>query len=306
LKKSGLSWITFLTVWIFHSSLWSQTVPLSSPPQDFQVASAGDPTPQTDKGTGEPFKPNWEWQVQLSDDKQQAGQNTTTFSFTGIRNISEKGNYYSFFLDSARQKVEGVQSVNGTVGLQGGLVLGGFSPSLSIGAQYGDSDLRGLTTNLAADFKLSDPFTLNLLLGGSLSNHRGNLSEIAPQFSSDNLWEIDLKTWDSGLGLTWTASDLLSLSGTFENQYEITYQIRSIDHSLVYPLNQSDRILSFTLGMDFALSKSWTLEVAPQLGKEYTPAGSTYSPLTGGIVYFSSPTTQNFIGGTASIGFSFE
>jgi hypothetical protein len=254
----------------------------------------------------EPFKPNWEWQVQLSNDKQQAGQNTTTFTFTGTRDVNERGDYYSFFLNSARQKVEGVQSVTGTLGLQGGLVWGPFSPSLSIGFQYGDSHLRGLTGNFSGDLKLSDPFTLNLTLGGSASNHQGNLSEIAPQFSSDNSWEIDLKSWDSGLGLTWTASDAFSLSGTFENEYEITYQIRSIDHSLEYPLNQSDRILTFTLGMDFALSKSWTLEVAPQLGKEYTPAGYTYSPLTGGIVYFSSPKTQNFTGGTVSIGFSFE
>jgi hypothetical protein len=254
----------------------------------------------------EPFKPNWEWQLQLSDDKQQAGQNTTTFTFTGTRNINEKGNFYSFYLDSARQKVEGVESVTGSLGLQGGLVWGPFSPSLSVGVQYGDSHLRGLSGNLTGDLKLSDPFTLNLILGGSTSNHQGNLSEIAPPFSSDNLWEIDLKSWDAGLGLTWTASDAFSLSGTFEDQYEITYQIRSIDHTLAYPLDQSDRILSFTLGMDFALSKSWTLEVAPQLGKEYTPAGSTYSPLTGGIVYFSSPTTQNFIGGSASIGLNFE
>jgi len=166
--------------------------------------------------------------------------------------------------------------------------------------------LKVASGTLSLPFQFWDPFSIILSLGGSAGNHQGDLSQISSAFTSDKLWEIDTASWNSCLELTYQAWDWLSISLTTENEYDITYQIRSINHSLKYPLNQSDQIASLTLGLNFNLTKEWVLGVSGEGGQEYSPAGSVYSPLTGGIVHFSTPTTQNFAAGTVSITYSFE
>ena len=71
-------------------------------------------------------------------------------------------------------------------------------------------------------------------------------------------------------------------------------------------MDQAVRIATLTLGMDFTLFKGFVLDLSPQVGKEYSPAGSFYSRLAGGFVTSNSPTTKNFVGGTVAVSYSFE
>lgn len=142
-------------------------------------------------------------------------------------------------------------------------------------------------------------------MGGNAGSHEGDISAFYPSLQGNV--RIDTASTNSSLGLIFTPLDWWTLSVTPGFEYDNTYQLQSINHpALKVPVNQADQIGTLTLSLDFTLFKGFVLDLSPQLGKEYLPAGSVYSPLKGGLVQNSSPTTNNFVGGTVSISYSFE
>jgi len=252
-----------------------------------------------------PFKPYWENEIGLGTANQQGGQSTNTLSYTGTQHFTEGGNFLSAEVALSKQKVEGVFSNTGTLTTEGGLGLGFFSPSLSLGYEVGDSVWRQGDANLTLGFQLWDPLALNLTLGGNAGSHQGDISTFYPSLAGQA--RIDTASWDTTLGPTFTLWDWWSLSLTLGYQYDTTYQLQGIKHPEVkVPVNQSDRIASLTLGLDFTLFKGFILDLSPEAGQEYQPAGAVYSPLAGGLVANSAPTTHNFVGGALSVSYSFE
>lgn len=305
MSKSVSSIGGFILAFAFTSFLGAQTASPQTTPapstDDIVAASASDSNAEE---ADKPFKPSWKKEFCFSHSNQQAGQNTNTLSFTGTYNFNEGGDFLGASLEYSRQKVEGSDTNSGVMGAQGGLGLDFFTPSLSLSYQYGENALKVASGTLSLPFQLWDPFSISLSFGGSAGNHQGSLSQFFG--SSDALVQIDTASWNTSLELTYQAWDWLLLTLTTENEYDITYQIQSINHKTKLPLNQSDQIASLTLGLNFNLTKEWVLGVSGEGGKEYSPAGSVYSPLSGGIVDFSTPTTQNFAAGTVSITYSFE
>lgn len=252
----------------------------------------------------EPFKTIWEKEFEFSHVSQQAGQNINSLSFTSTFILSESMNFVSAAIAGSRMKVEGVDSNTGTLTLGGGLGLGFFSPSLLFGFEGGENELHEVSSTLSSIFKFTDSFSANLSLGGNSANHQGPVSQF---FGTKDLRvEIDTKSWNAALGISYIPWDWFMVSLTSQNEYDITYQIQNIAQTKKLAMNQSDRILSFTLGFDFMPSKEWVIGIAPIAGQEYYPAGSVYSPLAGRTVYFSTPTTQNFVSWNGSISYSFE
>jgi hypothetical protein len=253
----------------------------------------------------QPFKPYWDNEIQFSSANQQAGQSTNSLSYTGTQHYDEVGDFLSGTVETSRQKIEGVFSSTGTLTVEGGLGIGSFSPSLSLGFEGGENALKQFNGNLILDFQITDPFTLSLSLGGNAGSHEGDISAFYPSLQGNV--RIDTASTNSSLSLIFTLLDWWTLSVTPGFQYDNTYQLQSINHpALKVPVNQADQIATLTFGLDFALFKDFVLDLSPQLGKEYLPAGSVYSPLKGGLVQNSSPTTNNFVGGTVSVSYSFE
>ena len=252
-----------------------------------------------------PFKPYWENEFELSSANQQAGQSTNSLSYTGTQHFNEAGNFLSAEVELSRQKVEGVVSSTGTLMVEGGLGLGSFSPSLSLGYEGGESALRQFNGNLTLGFQLWDPLALNYTLGGNAGSHQGDISAFYPSLTGQV--RIDTAGWNTSLGPDFTPWDWWSISLTLGYEYDVTYQLQGIDHpDKKVPVNQADQIASLTLGLDFTLFKGFVLDLSPEVGREYQPSGAVYIPLAGGLVVNTSPTTQNFVGGTTSISYSFE
>lgn len=247
----------------------------------------------------------WENELELSSSNQQAGQSTNSLSYTGIQYFNEAGDFTSGEIQLERQKVEGTVSEIGVLTLEGGLGMGFFSPSLSIGGEWGENAWHQLDGNLTLDFQFWDPLALDLSLGGNAGSHQGPVSQFYP--SVQETVQIDTAGWNAALGPAFTPWDWWSISLTLGYQYDITYQLQGIQHpGIKVPVNQADQIATLTLGLDFTLFKGFLLDIAPQSGREYQPAGSVYSPLAGGLVKNAAPTTQNFVGGTVSVSYSFE
>jgi len=253
----------------------------------------------------QPFKPYWDNEIQFSSANQQAGQSTNSLSYTGTQHFNEAGDFLSGEVETSRQKIEGVFSSTGTLTVEGGLGIGIFSPSLSLGYEGGENALKQFNANLALDFQVVDPLTVSLGFGGNAGSHQGPVSQFYP--SLPGIARIDTASADASLGLILMAWDWWTISTTAEFEYDNTYELQGIDHpNIKVPVNQADQIASLTLGLDFTLFKSFVLDLSPELGKEYLPAGSVYSPLTGGLVKNSSPSTNNFVGGTVSVSYSFQ
>ncbi|HJT23848.1 MAG TPA: hypothetical protein VJ873_04690 [bacterium] len=252
-----------------------------------------------------PFKPYWENEIGLSSSNQQAGQSTNTLSYTGTQHFNEGGDFLSGEVELSKQKVEGVVSNTGTLTTEGGLGMGFFSPSLSLGYEAGENALRQFEGTLTLGFQLWDPLALAYTLGGNAGSHQGDISLFYPSLSGNA--QIDTASWNTSLGPIFTPWDWWSISLMAGYEYDVTYQLQGIKHpEIKVPVNQADQIASLTLGLDFTLFKGFTLDLAPQAGREYQPAGAVYSPLAGGLVVNSSPTTQNFVGGSVSVSYSFE
>lgn len=261
-------------------------------------------TPSDDE-SDQPFKPYWENEIELGSANQQAGQSTNTLSYTGTQYFDEAGDFLSAEAELSRQKVEGVVSNTGTLTVEGGLGIGFFSPSLSLGYEGGENAWRQFDGNLALGFQLWDPLDLNYTLGASVGNHQGDISAFYPSLAGNA--QIDTASWNTSLGPTFTPWDWWSISLTAQYEYDVTYQLQGIKHpGIKVPVNQADQIVSLALGLDFTLFKGFILDLSPQAGREYQPAGAVYSPLAGGLVVNSSPTTQNFVGGSVSVSYSFE
>ncbi len=257
-----------------------------------------------------PFKPYWENEFQLGYSRQQAGQNTDTLTYTGTRYLDEAGDFFSGEAEVSRQKVEGVVSSTGTLTAAAGMGLGFFTPSLALGFQGGESALRQINGDLAMGFQLGDPLSLDLTLGGNVGSHQGDVTSLLPQLSvlgRPVTARIDTAGWSVSLGPAFTPWDGFSIEATAGYEYDVTYQVQSItDPAKKKLINQADQIGTLTLDLSFTLFKGFTLDLIPQVGKEYSPAGTFYSSLSGGLVSFSSPTVQDFVGGTVAAGYSFE
>jgi hypothetical protein len=253
------------------------------------------------------FKPYWRWQILYSNTRQQAGQNINALSFSGSFYLSQAGDYLSASLDTSNLKIEGANSFTGGLGLSGGLGLGSFTPSLSLSFSAGSSAYRSVSGSLSLGIQLWDPFSISFFGGASTGSHQGDAAQFFALPANVNPSVIiDTKGWNAGLGLNFLPWDWLSLSWSVQNSYDVTYRIENLARTASIAIDQSDRILSFNLGADFILDRTWALGLFSQAGQEYYPAGSVYSPLAGGVVEFSAPYTQNFLSGGFSVSFSFE
>jgi hypothetical protein len=265
-------------------------------------------SPSTSAGEDEsekPFKPYWENEFELSSSNQQAGQSTNSLSYTGTQHFDEGGNFFSLEAETLHQKVEGVGSSIGGLTFEGGLGLGFFAPSLAVGFQGGDNAWRQLNGTLTLGFQLWDPLSLDLVGGGNLGSHQGSVSQFYPSLTGNV--RIDTAGVSATFGPTFTPWDWWAISATIGYENDVTYELQAIkDLALKVPVNQADQIGTLNLALDFTLFKGFILDLAPQVGREYLPAGSVYSPKAGGLVYNSSPSAQNFVGGTVSISYSFE
>jgi hypothetical protein len=283
---------------------WGILLPASAFP-----AASGPSTMRDSSGkNGEnekPFKPNWENEFQLGYSSQQAGQVTSSLAYTGTQHVNEAGDFYSIEGELSRQKVEGAGANTGTLTAEGGLGWGSFTPSFSIGYQYGESALRQINGNLTLGFQIEDPLSVNFTLGANAGSHQGPVSQFYPSLQGEV--QIDTAGLNTSLGPLFTPWDWWTVSAIIEFEYDTTYQLQSLkDKTIKVPVNQADQVASLTLGLDFTLFKGFTLDLSPQAGKEYLPAGSVYSPQAGGLVFNSSPISQNFVGGTVSAAYSFE
>ncbi len=287
-----------------NPSLTSLTLSLQS-----QLPSGADSADSTassgEDEEGKPFKPYWENEFGLSSTNQQAGQSTNALSYTGTQHFTEDGDFASGELQLERQKVEGAASGIGVLTFEGGLGLGFFSPALSIGGEWGQNAWHQLDGNLTLGFQLWDPLALNYTLGGNAGYHDGPVSQFYP--SINETARIDTASWNTTLGPSFTPWDWWSISTTVGYEYDITYELQGIYHpNKKVPINQAEQIDTLNLALDFTLFKGFILDLAPQVGREYLPAGAVYNPKAGGLVFNTSPTSQNFVGGTVSVSYSFE
>lgn len=267
----------------------------------------------------QPFKPYWDNEIQFSSANQQAGQSTNSLSYTGTQHFNEAGDFLSGEVETSRQKIEGTFSTTGTLTVEGGLGIGFFSPALSLGFQGGESALKQINANLVMDFQVIDPLTISLAIGGNAGNHQGDVTSYLRGIFAANpvilaeinnqapiTGQIDTAGIDTSLGAILSLQDGWSVSLNLGYAYDQTYQIQSIKNaSLKASVNDADQTATLTLGTDFTLFKGFVLDLEPQVGKEYQPAGTVFSHQTGGLVQNSSPTTNNFVGGAISVSYSF-
>jgi hypothetical protein len=257
------------------------------------------------------FVPHWSGQLQLNHSDQPSqqggGQTTNDLTLTGTDNFNEAGStYFSAGLTGGSQKVEGVQSHYGALSVGGGLELGVFLPSLTLQGQYGESALKNYSGTLDLNFQVFDPLTVGLEFVGGLESHQGPASQVIIVLAtSDKLVEIDTKEWTAGITSTFQAFDDLSFLTTLEQETDITYQWQTVNQVRKKEIDQEDRIPSITLGFDWTFLKDFTLEVTGQYGKEYIPAGTTYSPILAETITTSTATTQNFYGDNISLTYDF-
>jgi hypothetical protein len=297
------------------------SAPLSNPmPSTTPSTALSDQAASPDSQGDASFKPHWENELTGGSTNQQGGQAALNFGYIGTYELSEGGDFISGEISGTRQKVEGVFSKTGTLTLSGGLGLSAFTPSLSLGYGTGDSALRQFNGSLGVGFQVSDPFSLNLSLGGSAGNHQGDSTAFLQSIFANNplilakinaaapvTAQIDTAEADGSLGMNYVLSDWWTLSLTFQYAYDETYQIQGIkDPSVKAPVNQADQTVTTTLGLDFILFKGFDLDLEPQVGQEYQPAGTVYSHQTGGLVQNGTATTQNFAGGTVTVNYKFE
>ena len=306
----GKNWVvlSFLFLALAGPSFsWAQT---NKPvPKETAIAtpasSSGEEEGDGEEEKEEPFKPKWSNEIEYSHSNQQAGQNTNALSYMGTYDMTEEGNFLSAGLELETQKLEGAITKSDTLSVEGGLGLGFFSPSLTIGYQSGENALSVLSGDLAMNFPLWDPLDLSFSLGGNVGSHQGPVSQFYPSIPGNA--QIDTAGWNTSLGPVLIPWDWCSISLTFGYEYDITYQLQDIKNkSIKVPVNQTDQIATVALGFDFTLFKGFVLGLSSEGGQEYYPAGLVYSPYTGGLVSNSSPTTQNFVGGTVSLSYTFD
>jgi hypothetical protein len=119
--------------------------------------------------------------------------------------------------------------------------------------------------------------------------------------------QIDTAGVDASLSAGYVLTDWWTLSLTFGFAYDQTYQIEDPKNdSLTAKVNDADQTVTATLGLDFTLFKGFDLDLEPQVGREYQPAGTVYSHQTGGLVQNNQATTQNFVGGTVTVSYRFD
>lgn len=303
----NLSRLVCLLLLLTPLRLFAQQKPNTPVPSPPPQPTALDKTTSDDSNDEEnkPFKPYWDNQLELSSNNQQAGQNTTSLTYTGTQHFDEGGDFLSLEGSLGRQKVEGVGSSTGTLTLNGGLGVGIFTPSLSVGLEGGESALKQFNGNLSLAFQFWEPFALTLSTGGNVGSHQGDVSAFYPNVSG--LVQIDTASLNSSLGAAFVPWDWWTISLTLEGEFDDTYQLQLINHPMIkVPVAQTDKIASLTLGMDFTLFKDFVLGVSPEIGQEYFPAGAVYSPLAGGMVQNSTAKTQNFTSGTISLSLNFK
>jgi hypothetical protein len=189
-----------------------------------------------------PFSIIWEKQFEFSHTTQQAGQNINSLSFTSTFLLSESGSFLSTALETSRLKVEGAESNTGSLTLAGGLGLGFFSQSLSVGFRGGESALQEMTLSLASGFRFSDSFSGSLIFGGSSGNHQGPVAELLPIPGAlgELMVEIDTKSAHFGLGVSYVAWNWLMVSLGIQNEYNITYQVQNLAKTAALPMEQVD------------------------------------------------------------------
>ena len=277
-------------------------------------AATGEDNEGDDSLLETPFKPYWENEFQLSYASQQAGQLTTSLCYTGTQHFNEGGNSLSVEGVIQGQKIEGARSNVDILTTEGGLGIGSFTPSLSVGFELGDSNWRQIDSTLSLWFQVIDPLSISYTLGGTIGHHQGDVTGYFPSSVQTALLaltsgqpvtgQIDTASLNTSLGFTVDACEWWTITPTLAYDYEYTYQVQW--PKLKEPINQSDKSATFTLALDFTLFKGLILDLAPQVGQEYTPAGTYYSKLAGGFVISTNSSAQNFTGGTLSVSYSFE
>lgn len=118
---------------VLSSTLWAQTSPAGSTAKAVSVT----PKDSGDEDNGQPFKPHWENEIQLSNSNQQAGQVSGTLAYTGTWEFNEAGDFLAGEVSTIRQKLEGAGSSIGTLTASGGLGLGFFSPRFPLAFRVG-------------------------------------------------------------------------------------------------------------------------------------------------------------------------
>jgi len=243
---------------------------------------------------GVKFTPHWSGELAFTRSSQPVGggvgQTQTDLAFTATDNLDADGAYLSLGAEAGSQKVEGAQSPFGALALSGGLVLGDFSPSLTLSSQSGDSQWRTYSGSLSLDFTLGPDFTLGLLLGGGFQGHLGKGAA----------GTINTKNWTAGLNLAYQAFEDLGFDLSFQRQTDITYKTGSTD------MDAQDRVSSISLGFDWGFTKHFALQGTAQYGREYFPSGSFYSPILGETLAHPGSPQQDFEGYSLALVWDFD
>lgn len=297
MKKNAYLWIALILAGALGSPLRAQTTNPAAGKSSVQTSDDS----SIDDSEEKLFTPYYENEFELSSANQQAGQSTNTLAYTGTFHLTEGGHFLSAGAQTSRQKIEGVASSTGTLVLGGCLGLGFFSPSLNLDLGGGQQGWHQIGGDLTLDFQLWDPLAVDLVFGGTAGYHQTPASDLMSILPGNAL--VDTTTATSSLGFTFTPWDWWSISPTLEYENDgtnITYR------GIIHKLANTDRVATLTLGMDFTIFKNFILGIAPQAGTIYYPAGISYSVETGGLVANTEANSQNFVGGTVSISYSFK
>jgi hypothetical protein len=267
-----------------------------------------------------PFKPHWTNEISAGSTNQQGGQATQLFGYSGTYLFNEAGDFLSAGLNGTRQKIEGTFSKTAGLNVTGGLGWGAWCPTLSLGAAAGDSAMRQLNAAIGMGFLASDNLSLSLSLGANAGNHQGDVTGYLQGIFANNpvllalvnnsapvTGQIDTAGVDASLSASYVLTDGWTLSLSLGFAYDQTYQIEDLKNdSLTAKVNDADQTITATLGSDFTLFKGFDLDLEPQIGREYQPAGTVYSHQTGGLVQNTQAATQNFVGGTVTVSYRFD
>lgn len=305
--------LALLTAWVPSKASAAATpspTPSATPSEADQAVSEMEEDIKEIEEASPPFVPHWTGQAGFTYTEQISqgvvGQVQKELSLMGTYNMSKEGDYFSTEVIGGQQNVEGTPSNYGQLNLEGGLGWGIFLPSLELELQRGASALESDSAQLTLNFKVFDPLEIGPLVTAGLEDHQGAVSTITGK--SDEIKQIDTGDIAPGIVVTFIPSDNLTLSLTAQQEYDDTYNVRSIVTLVTVPnfTPQRDRIPSLTLGENILFSKDLELDLTEQAGEEYLPAGTVYSPVLGKTVTNSTPTTQDFFGFSAGFMYDFE
>ena len=254
------------------------------------------------------FKPYWSETASFTfsgePSSQGQGQLTRELSFNATNTLTESGHNLVLGVAGGEEKVEGAISNYGKLTVGGGLGLGFLSPSISLEGQKGESALNSLQGTLSCGLKFFAALDLTLDGGGGLESHQGPVSAILG--TSDNINEIEDRSWSYSATVNFQAWDFLSFSLAGGQSYSQTYRYQNLSQSVVHDIDKTTRTDTLDLGLSFRFLGNVTFDVSGEIGWENDPAGSFYSPSLGKTVNFSKPTVQDITGYSLGLSYDFE